>query len=240
MDPLTISAASGLRSRMETIDMLANNLSNSTTAGFKLDREFYGVFSGEEQGEESVMPVIERPWTDFSQGLLQPTGNPLHAALSGKGFFGVNGPSGPLYTRNGAFSLSKDGTLQTGEGYTVRAAGGAAIRAAGTGEIEISRDGTVRESGQTLGQLEVMDFADPGKLVKQGGSYFRADGVKGVAPAANHEVHQGKLEASNVSGAEAAARMVGIMRQFEMLQKAITMAGEMNRKSVDEIAKVGS
>src|SRR5271157_3484335 len=100
MDSLTIAALSGLRSRMESLDLLANNLANSATAGFKRDQEFYGVFSGDES--ESTLPVIQKQWTDFSPGTLQVTGNPMNVALSGSGFFAVNGHSGPLYTRNGS------------------------------------------------------------------------------------------------------------------------------------------
>src|SRR5215475_4808628 len=105
MDPLTVAAASGMRSRMEALSILANNLANATTTGYKNDKEFYGLFHSEDAdnpvGIVSTLPTIERQWTDFSQGTLQTTGNPLDVALSGPGFFVVNGPGGPLYTRNG-------------------------------------------------------------------------------------------------------------------------------------------
>ena len=75
----------------------------------------------------SLSPLIEKPWTDFSQGMLQVTDKPLDIALNGKGFFGVNGPSGPLYTRNGAFHVSSSGDVVTAEGYPVRLAGGTTL-----------------------------------------------------------------------------------------------------------------
>src|SRR5271169_2056345 len=107
MDPLTISAASGLRSRMESLDMLANNIANASTSGYKADREFYSLYAAPEaEGPISgpdTLPVIERPWTDLSQGEVRSTGNPLDVALQGKGFFAVNGPGGPMYTRDGSF-----------------------------------------------------------------------------------------------------------------------------------------
>ncbi len=246
MDPLTTAAAGGLRARIQTLDMLANNLANATTAGFKLDREFYGVFRGEQSGDAtgddsmSTLPVIERPWIDFSQGLLQDTGNPLNVALNGKGLFSVNGPSGPLYTRNGSFRLDNQGTLVTTEGYPARAVGGAVIRAQNNGPIEIDRSGAVRERGQLLGQLEVVECKDESKLSKQGASYFRSSDSSVISQATNIDMQQGKLESSNVSSAESAARLVGVMRHFEMLQKAVTLAGDMNRKAVEEIAKIGA
>ena len=86
MDPLTISAASGLRVRLESLDLLANNLANAATAGYKSDREFYSLYTAPEVLEDnaapSTLPVVERRWTDFSQGTLTPTGNPLDLALA--------------------------------------------------------------------------------------------------------------------------------------------------------------
>ena len=221
--------------------MLANNLANVTTAGYKLDREFYGIFSGEAGGDltGSTLPVIERSWIDFSQGLLQETGNTLDFGLSGKGFFSVKGPSGALYTRNGSFRLDKNRTLVTPEGYPVQAVGGRTITAQNLGNLEIGRDGVVKEDGQELGRLALVELKDPGLLTKQGASYFRATDLAAVSPATEAEVHQGKLEASNVSSAESAARLVGVMRQFEVLQKAISLAGDMGRKAIEEVAKVG-
>ena len=111
MDPLTISAASGMKARMEALDMLANNRSNASTSGFKLDRESYNVYfsSGGEPGDEpsagtSAAPLVEKNWTDFSQGNLVQTGSGLDLALEGRGFFVVDSPRGALFTRNGAIS----------------------------------------------------------------------------------------------------------------------------------------
>jgi flagellar hook-basal body protein len=120
MDPITAIAASGLRARMESLDMLANNVANAGTGGYKADREFYSLYVSPEAADAdpaATMPVIERTWVDHSQGTLHATGNPLDLALSGKGFFAVNGPGGPLYTRNGNFRLAPDGRLTTSEGY---------------------------------------------------------------------------------------------------------------------------
>src|SRR4051794_41735691 len=120
MDPLTATAASGLRARMESLELLANNVANASTGGYKADREFYGLFTSPESESDSSMPLIERPWIDHSQGLIHGTGNQLDVAISGRGFFSVNGPRGPLYTRNGNFRVTGDGKLITSDGYTVR------------------------------------------------------------------------------------------------------------------------
>src|SRR5882672_2525041 len=129
MDPITIAAASGIRSRLNSLDLLANNLANSATSGYKNDREFYGLYSSLDaeaaSGQaNSTMPVVEKQWTDFSPGVLQVTGNPLDVALSGNGFLVVEGPSGPLYTRNGSLQILPSGDLATAEGYALQGAGG--------------------------------------------------------------------------------------------------------------------
>src|SRR5690348_16225903 len=111
MDPLSAIAASGLRARMESLDLLADNVANAATGGYKADREFYTLYTAPEAEDSNTMPLIEKPWIDLSQGLVHETGNPLDLALSGKGFFAVDGPSGPLYTRNGSFQLAADGRL---------------------------------------------------------------------------------------------------------------------------------
>jgi flagellar basal-body rod protein FlgF len=238
MDPITSTAASGMRARLESLDMLANNLANASTAGYKIDREFYSLYRDAEAENGVVSPVIDKPWTDFSQGSLQATGRSLDLALNGKGFFAVNGPTGPLYTRNGGFQTSPSGAVVTAEGHPVRLVGGETLQSQSNDPMQVGADGTVRQGGLVLGKLEIVDFPE-GALVKQGVSLFRAaDGVTPTA-ATGAEVHQGKLEGSNVGSAESAVRLVGILRQFEMLQKAITIGGEMNRRALEDVARVG-
>jgi flagellar basal body rod protein FlgG len=225
--------------------MLANNLANVATAGYKSDREFYSLYVAPEALESSLdgplpstLPVIERRWTDFNQGTLTPTASPLDFALSGQGFFVVNGPVGPLYTRNGAFRLSSAGLLTTEEGYPVRSAAGGQIQSQSATSLEVAPDGTVRQSGLMLGQLAVVSFDQPASLEKVGHNYFRAGTSDGAKPAAAVEIHQGKLEASNVATPESAVRLINIMRQFEMLQRAIVLGAEMNRRALEEVARV--
>jgi len=248
MDSLSLTAASGMRARMESLELLANNLANVSTGGYKSDREFYGLYvSADAQAPETdgsgaspdTQPNIEKQWTDYSQGALHNTENTLDFALSGRGFFAVNGPSGTLYTRNGNFSVSSNGTLVTGDGYAVRTRSGATIQTKpNTEPIQVQRDGTVIQNGQTLGQLQVDTFNEPVDLNKRGLNYFyRLDSTKPVS-AAKAEVLQGKLENSNVGPAEGAVRLVSIMRQFEMLQKAMNIGADMNRHAIEEVAKV--
>jgi flagellar basal-body rod protein FlgF len=244
MDPLTISAAGGLRSRMESLDLLANNLANADTGGYKTDREFYGLFIAPEAESPdasglNTVPMIERNWIDFSQGNLRNTTNQLDFAIDGKGFFAVDSPSGVAYTRNGNFRLSPAGALVTSDGYAVRTAAGAPVKVDPSVPLEVLADGTIRQAGQTAGQLALVEFENPQLLSKQGNNYFRPSDAKAVTRSSTAQVHQGKLEGSNVGSAEAAVRLVNVLRQFEMLQRALTIGGEMNKKAVEEVARVG-
>jgi len=244
MDTLTALVASGMRSRMESLELLANNVANASTGGYKADREFFSLYSAEEAWnpeEASTMPVIDRPWIDFSQGVLKTTGAPLDVALSGSGFFSVDAPGGPLYTRNGSFQIASDGRLVTADGRAVRGQRGAPILLNTSSSVEILNDGTVRQAGAVVGQLELADFTSTAGLAKQGSNYLKiADpNLKPSAPA-NTSVEQGKLEASNTGSAEAAVRLVSVMRQFEMLQKAASLGAQMNQQAIEQVAKVGS
>jgi flagellar basal-body rod protein FlgF len=242
MDPMTAIAASGLRARMESLDLLANNVANASTGGYKADREFYSLYVAPEAAANdslATMPVIERPWVDQSQGNLHTTGNPLDVAISGKGFFAVNGPAGPLYTRNGSFRLAADGKLTAADGYPVRDQQGAPLTLQAGRPIEISGDGTVTQDGAVIGKLEVVDFTSNAGLSKQGSNYFRVtDPALRPSPPAGASIQQGTLEASNTGSAEAAVRLVSVLRQFEMLQKAVSIGTDMNKKAIEEVAKV--
>jgi flagellar basal-body rod protein FlgF len=243
MDPLTAIAASGLRARMESLDLLANNAANSSTSGYKADREFYSLYvapEAQDAGSSSTMPLIESPWTDFTQGVLHATGNSLDLALSGKGFFSVDGPTGTLYTRNGNFRLDPAGKLVTADGYPVRGVSGAVTLEASL-PVQISSDGSIQQGGQTVGQLSVADFPGAAGLLKQGSNYFRAADPKWTpAAATGASVEQGKLEDSNAGSAQAAISVVGIMRQFEMLQKAAQIGNDMAKQAIEQVARVGS
>jgi flagellar basal-body rod protein FlgF len=242
MDPLTIAAASGLRSRMDSLELLANNLANAATSGYKDDHEFYGLFTSDAQdgdSSSSTLPVVERQWTDFSQGNLLTTGSPTDVALSGRGFLSVNGPAGPIYTRNGNFHVSPSGELVTAEGFAVRSDSGGTINVGSGKMIDIATDGSVRQDGKNVARLAVVDFKAQESLKKMNGSYFENTNPRNPPVAATQTtVEQAKLEGSNVPVAASTMRLVGVMRQFEMLQKAIALSGEMNKGSVEQVARV--
>jgi flagellar basal-body rod protein FlgF len=245
MDALSTIAASGMTSRMQSLDMLANNISNAETGGYKTDREFYSLYTSPEAmsadaQDPATLPMIEKSYTDFSQGSMHVTSNPLDLAVQGQGFFAVSTPAGTAYTRNGAFQISSGGNLVTSDGFNVLDPSGQPIQLSPSVPIQVTGDGTITQGGQTAGQLALWNFADPGNLVKQGNTMFRNTDPNVNPTPSTAQVQQGKLESSNVGTSESAVRLVSVMRSFEMLQKAVNIGAEMNRQSITEVAKVGS
>lgn len=244
MDPLTNAAASGIRSRIESLDLLANNIANASSPGFKADREFYSVYVSDaaldtsEGSSNAQLPVVQTQWTDFRQGSLTSTGNPLDLALNGDGFFVAKGPSGSIFTRDGSFQLSAQGQLQTLDGYLIEDQNGKPISVDMAKPITVDREGVVHQSGEDIAHMALVIFRDPSRLVKHGDNFFLSDSSMPPLPTARLEVKQGTIESSNSDPAQSAVRLVNIMRQFETLQKAMNIGAEMNRSAVQDVAKV--
>jgi flagellar basal-body rod protein FlgF len=145
-------------------------------------------------------------------------------------------PRGVRYTRNGNFKIGPSGALSAADGSTVRAVGGGQILLQPGVPIEVLPDGSVEQGGVVSGQMELVSF-DPGVFNKEGTSYYVAAAGEKPKPS-GATVVQGKLESSNVGAAESAVRLVAIMRQFEMLQKAMSIGNDLNKAAIQEVARV--
>jgi flagellar basal body rod protein FlgG len=247
MDALTSTAAAGMRARLEALDLVANNLANAATPGFKADWEVYSLYLGEESREAALLgagyeqvtaPVLERHRTDPRQGVLIESSNPGDLALAGDGYFVLESPEGLLLTRAGRIRVAPDGRLLSPDGHEYVTAEPRRIRANPALPIEVDKDGQVWQEGAPLGRLKMVE-AGLDATARREGLYFVLD--KTSLPAlkpARAEVHQGKVEASNVSPAGAGVRLIQVLRQFEALQKAVQLGGEMSRRAVEDVAKV--
>lgn len=226
--------------------MIANNMANATTTGFKADRELYRSYwspdstSALDQGRggTGVLPAVERNWIDFAQGAFLRTGSPNHLALSGDGFFAVRRGEETLFTRNGELQVSPNGTLVNAEGMPLESPNGQPVRLDGTLPFEVRADGAVWQNGAAVGQLRVVSFPDQQRLQKAGHTYFRWPGGAEELTASKAQVVQGVLESANTGPAEGAVRMVNVLRQFESLQKALQLGTEMSKRLLDDVAKV--
>lgn len=252
MDPLTIAAAAGTRARLESLEMLANNIANASTAGFKADREFYGLYLSAEARQTTAdanqplptdLPEVEHHWTDHSQGSLSATGNPLDLAIAGNGYFEISTATGGRWTRNGSFRINLDGKLATqgGDILKVKEPPGREFKLDPNQPYKIHKNGDIVQGAELLGTIQLKIPADnTGQLEKVGTSYFKVDSASSSVTAPDAEIEQGFLETSNLSIADSAVRLVSVMRQFEMLQKATNLGSDMNKKAIEEVGRVGS
>jgi flagellar basal body rod protein FlgG len=242
MDNVSILIAGGMRARTEALDLLANNIANAGTPGFKADREFYDLYMSTDaaagDGRPASVPDVRQRWTDLSQGALKATGNPTDLAIAGNGFFALEGNGGPLLTRNGNFRLASDGTLVGSEGQKVRAQGGGALKLDPRLAFEIAPDGTVSQSGRNIGRIDVIEPEAGATFEKLGNGLLKVQPPDArMRTAVGAEIRQGQLESANFATPEAAVRLVTVMRHFEMLQRAAALTGEMGKQATEQVAR---
>lgn len=251
MDTITNILASGLRSRAETLDVVANNLANSGTPAFKSELERYSLYGSDEALEANggpdytgLSPDLRKSWINFNQGILDPTARPLDVALEGNGYFVTESPTGNLLTRNGSFQIGTDGQLRTREGFKVKLTlpDGQPLppnfRFDPSKPVQIDRQGVLRQDNVALARMDLMEPPNRDELTKQGDSYFALSDTSKLKRAASIEVHQGWLEKSNADPTTGSIQLVKIARQFEMLQKALQLHGDMSKRSTEEVGRV--
>jgi flagellar basal-body rod protein FlgF len=228
------AAVTGLVSRTDALDLVANNLANDNTTGYKAQHEFYQALTAASNPNLTPLNqainnygVLGGAETDLRSGSIERTGNDLDVALEGSGFLTVQTPSGISYTRNGSLHLGPNGELLTSDGGKVLAvppnpkADPVPITLT-DGPVSISADGTISSQGAVVAKLNLVDFPHGTPLAAQGDSYFTAP--QGAAqPATNVNVRQGSLEASNYSPIEGTVDLVTLQRQSDLLNRALSI-----------------
>jgi len=237
------AASVGAFNNQQRLDVLANNLANINTPGFKQDKLIFRVPVEKEgdsrtdylQGPSSPMPSGAR--TDFSQGILRHTDNPLDLALDGTGFFCIQTPGGTHYTRNGSFAINEDGVLATKGGHPVMGKGGE-IKIDGT-DVHVDEEGNVSVDGSEVGTLKVVTISHLDFLKKMGNTLFALD-ESGVAKekAEGFKVREGYIETSNVNGIRVMTEMIDISRSYESYQKVIQYLNDATKKSIDGVGRL--
>ena len=251
MDSGLYAAYTGLMSRTQALDTAANNLANAGTNGFRAQRDYFrGVFAGgldrenpaDSQVGESVngFGVLGGNRLDMGQGQLARTGNPLDLALEGQGFFALQTKSGISYTRDGAFSRSSTGVLQSSRGELVLDVNQKPITIP-TGTIHVTPDGSISVSATggnvIVGQVGVFDFTDESNLIADGTNRFSAGNAKPIA--ANALVQQGAIEGANEDAIHGTMQLVLVQRQAEMMQKALSVFNnEFDKTAAEDLPRV--
>lgn len=233
----------GMRARQRTLEAQANNIANASTAGFKAERLIYNAFEAEKKGagdtQNLVAGVSASSGTDFSTGAIQQTGRSLDVAIEGDAFLQIQTPRGARYTRAGNLNLNADGQLVTKNGDLVVGETGAITVPPG-GEISIGEDGSLAVNGQTFDKLKIVRFDNPANaLTKEGDALFIATGAEKPKENVDSRVMQGALESSNVNSISEMVAMINNNREFESLQKNVTLLmNDIGRKIAGEIGKI--
>jgi flagellar basal-body rod protein FlgG len=239
------TAEAGMRPKLARMEILANNLANINTTGFKRDRAFAEALDDASAAREAAGTDNQQTqqYIDFTEGSLNQTGNPLDIALQGRGFLVVETPNGVRYTRNGNLQLALDGSLVTAQGSPVLGTAGRLqlpdVQRLEQGSILISETGEVMVGKQNIGQLRIVDFENPQMLQKDHESLFSAlPGARMVeGPGKATTVRQGSLEESNVEGIEEMVAMIEISRGYEADQKSI-QAQDATMEKTMEVGKL--
>jgi flagellar basal-body rod protein FlgF len=222
------------------LDVVANNVANMNTTGFKGERMVFQdlVEKLQVEGGKAHFVTDRATYTDHSAGALTTTGNPYDVAIQGNGMFAVETPGGAAYTRDGRFAVSAEGDLVTQSGNRVLDAGGASIQLPeGYTSFTVSGDGTVSvNNGQMVGRLAAARFENPASLVRQGdGLFMPARGQEPVVADQGGFV-QGMVEGSNVNPVAEMVRMVGLHRAYE---ESMRMSDQDHERVIKMIETVG-
>ncbi|ABI78233.1 flagellar basal-body rod protein FlgF [Hyphomonas neptunium ATCC 15444] len=208
----TLARQQGL---MQEMQVVANNLANSSTTGYKSDRAIFTEFlvsTGDSPDQSLSMGGLGGHAFQLEQGGLNFTGGRFDLAIQGEGFFMVETPQGERLTRAGHFQLSGAGQLVDMQGNPVLSAGGNPITIPDDAtDVSFGEDGTISGNGQIIDQVGIM-LAD-GQLTRDSNTYFAAEG--GVAPTQDAKLVQGALEQSNVSPVLEVSRMIEVQRAYE-------------------------
>ncbi|MGB7844498.1 MAG: flagellar hook-basal body complex protein [Candidatus Acidiferrum sp.] len=244
MDSGFYSAFTGFSSRLDALDLLANNLANTNTPGYKAQYAFYRALPAWLQ-ESLTTPlnqavnrygVLGGPRIDFLASNLETTGNPTDVVLEGSGFLSAQTKNGVRYTRSGNFQLSSKRQLITAQGDLVLGEGGP-IQIP-SGQLTISQDGTVSVDGGIVAKLKVTEFFPDIQLTPEGSAYFAAPEGAGKL-AANPSVCQGALETSNSNPVRAAVALIELQRSAQMMEKALSIFhNEFNKTAAQDLPRV--
>jgi len=242
MDNSLLVSLSHQLAAYRAIDVIANNIANASTPGFKRESakfEEYVARMQPAEGETGTQPLsfvkdagIMR---DVSQGPVTQTGAPFDVAINGKGFFVVQTPQGLRYTRDGHFSLDANGQIVNSNGYVLQGDGGAITITPDDGDIRIAPDGTVSGRTGQLAKVRIADFADVTAMVKEGANLYSTGQAAQVPEVI--DLRQGALEGSNVQPVLEISHMIEVMRAYEA---TATLSKNQQDMKLEAVQKLGS
>jgi flagellar basal-body rod protein FlgF len=233
------------------LDVVANNVANVNTTGFKAERMLFEEYLNSGAHEDNfqrpdrrVSYVQDRgTFHDLKQGAFEATSNPLDVAIDGDGFLVVQTPGGERYTRDGNLHLNDKGQIVTGSGDAVLGTSGPITLQQTDHDVNIGFDGTVTvleglsTTDSIRGKLRVVNFADAQKLLKDGGNLFSADGTA-AAPDTKSVLQQRYIEKSNVNAVAEMGRMMEVTRSYQQIATLLQQQSDLHKNAIDKLAEV--
>ena len=245
MDSGYYAACAGLAAQTQALELVANNLANLGTAGYRGQQAvFRSLMTGDDarvagnflNAAVNDFGVLGGSRIDLTPGSLTATGNPLDLGVAGPGFLAVQSAQGIVYTRNGGFHLTPAGQLVTAEGDKVLGTQGPITLP--NGAVAVSADGTVSVNGNVVAQLRVAEFSPATPLEAVGNALYSAPAGSELAPASS-SIRQGMLENSNVSPVEGAVQLITIQRNAEMMQRSLSLFdSQFNQTASQDLPRV--
>ncbi|ABD87069.1 flagellar basal-body rod protein FlgF [Rhodopseudomonas palustris] len=234
------------------MDVVANNVANVNTTGFKADKSLFQEYLSPGAHEDNfigrdrrVSYVQDRAtFHDFSSGPLEQTKNPLDVAIDGNAFLAVQTPAGERFTRDGGLQINAQGQLVTASGYQVLGTNGPIVFQPTDKEITIADDGnvTVLEGSSAVdslrGKLRLVNFAEAQRLLKEGSNLYSAGPGAAAQPALTARVHQGYIEKSNVNAVAEMSKMIEVTRAYTQISSMLQQQGDLRKTALEKLADV--
>jgi flagellar basal-body rod protein FlgF len=233
------------------MDVVANNVANVNTNGYKADKSLFQEYlrTGAREdnfigSDRAVSFVLDRgSYRDFTQGSAEQTKNPLDVTIDGGGFLVVQTAAGERYTRDGGLQINNQGQLVTANGDAVLGTNGPIVFQPTDHDIAIAADGNIsvvegtNRTDSVRGKLRLVSFADAQQLLKEGSNLYSA-GNAAAQPDTASRVRQGFVEKSNVSSVAEMSRMIEVTRTYTQIANMLQQQSDLHKTAIDKLADV--
>ncbi len=241
MDIVSSVAASRIVAQQRVMDVIAGNIANANTAGFKAERVQFSDWlvrrqdADAPQGDRTIAYTQDRAtWREQQAGTLTHTGNPFDLGITSDGYFTVSTSRGPRLTRDGRFGLMPNGTIADAAGDAVLDSNGRPIVLSTTDtQITIAGDGTVSSENGQLAKIGIVQPTDAMQLTAEGNTLYASGSA--TTPVASPGLVQGSIEDSNVQPVLEMTRMIDGLRQFQFISQFIQAEGDRQQSAIDKL-----
>lgn len=243
MDSGYYAACTALMTQSQALELVANNLANSSTSGFRAQHSIFRALLASNSGvpisplneAANQFGVLEGSRVDLTPGELEHTGNELDLGIEGPGFFAVQTAAGRRLTRNGSFHVAHN-QLVTSDGSPVMGESG--VVQIVDGPISIAPDGTVSVNGAVAGKLKLVEIKPGTPIESAGGAYYTAPQSTEIADT-HSSIRQGMLESSNVNPVSATVELITIQRQYDLMRRAMSIFdSQFNRTAAEDLPRI--